>query len=74
MVAGEVRSVAQRSAAAAKEIGALIAESTSRVENGAGLGNETGGTMQKVEAAIARVARIVAEIAAASQEHSEGIR
>jgi methyl-accepting chemotaxis protein-1 (serine sensor receptor) len=74
VVAGEVRSLAQRSAAAAKEIGALIAESTSRVEGGAGLVNEAGDTMQEIEAAIGRVARIVGEIAAASKEQSEGIK
>ncbi|MFM0169170.1 methyl-accepting chemotaxis protein [Paraburkholderia sediminicola] len=74
VVAGEVRSLAQRSAAAAKEIGSLIAESTSRVESGAGLVNEAGETMQEIEAAIGRVARIVGEIAAASKEQSEGIK
>ncbi|MDE1184219.1 methyl-accepting chemotaxis protein [Paraburkholderia sp.] len=74
VVAGEVRSLAQRSAAAAKEISGLIAESTSRVESGANLVNEAGGTMQQIEAAITRVAKLVGEIAAASSEQSEGIR
>jgi methyl-accepting chemotaxis protein len=68
VVAGEVRSLAQRSAAAAKEIGTLIAESTGRVESGAGLVNEAGNTMQEIETAITRVARLVGEIAQASQE------
>ncbi|WP_028225633.1 methyl-accepting chemotaxis protein [Paraburkholderia ferrariae] len=74
VVAGEVRSLAQRSATAAREIGALIAESTSRVERGAHLVEDTGDTMQRVEAAIARVTAIVGEIAQASREQSEGIQ
>jgi methyl-accepting chemotaxis protein-1 (serine sensor receptor) len=64
----------QRSAAAAKEIGSLIAESNSRVESGAGLVDRAGSTMREIEAAIQRVARIVGEIAAASKEQSEGIK
>jgi methyl-accepting chemotaxis protein I, serine sensor receptor len=74
VVAGEVRSLAQRSAAAAKEIGSLISESTARIESGAQLVSDAGGTMHEVEAAIARVAQIVGEIAAASHEQSDGIR
>jgi methyl-accepting chemotaxis protein len=74
VVAGEVRSLAQRSAAAAREIGALIADSTSRVERGAGLVEDAGGTMQQIEAAIARVTSIVGEIAQASREQSDGIQ
>jgi methyl-accepting chemotaxis protein-1 (serine sensor receptor) len=69
-----VRSLAQRSAAAAREIGALIADSTSRVERGAGLVEDAGGTMQQIEAAIARVTGIVGEIAQASREQSDGIQ
>ena len=73
VVAGEVRRLAQRSASAGKEIGALIAESTGRVESGAGLVTEAGGAMHEIEAAIARVATIVGEIANASREQRQGI-
>ncbi|WP_322102171.1 methyl-accepting chemotaxis protein [Paraburkholderia sp. J41] len=74
VVAGEVRSLAQRSATAAREIGALIAEATARVEAGAGLIQDTGATMAEIDAAIAGVTHIVAGIAQASGEQSQGIQ
>jgi methyl-accepting chemotaxis protein len=73
VVAAEVRSLAQRSAAAAKEIKGLIAESTTKVEAGTALVGQAGKTMDDVVASIRRVSDIVAEISAASEEQTRGI-
>ena len=73
VVATEVRSLAQRSAAAAKEIKGLIGDSVDKVENGSKLVAEAGSTMDEVVASIRRVTDIVAEISAASHEQSAGI-
>ncbi|MFN4290877.1 MAG: methyl-accepting chemotaxis protein [Permianibacter sp.] len=73
VVAGEVRNLAQRSAAAAKEIKTLISDSVEKVENGNKLVSQAGSTMQEVVTAIRRVTDLMAEIAAASQEQSQGI-
>lgn len=73
VVATEVRSLAQRSAAAAKEIKGLISESVERVESGNQLVDQAGQTMTDVVASIKRVARIMADISAASREQSSGI-
>jgi methyl-accepting chemotaxis protein len=73
VVATEVRSLAQRSAAAAKEIKDLIGDSVSRVDSGTALVGEAGKTMEEVVASIRRVTDIVAEITAASNEQSAGI-
>lgn len=73
VVAGEVRNLAQRSAAAAKEIKSLISDSVEKVENGNKLVSQAGETMQDVVTSIKRVTDIMAEIAAASQEQSRGI-
>jgi methyl-accepting chemotaxis protein len=73
VVASEVRSLAQRSAAAAKEIKQLIGDSVSKVETGSKLVNEAGGTMGEVVTSIQRVADIMGEIASASHEQTEGI-
>ncbi|QOT75599.1 methyl-accepting chemotaxis protein [Cupriavidus basilensis] len=73
VVATEVRSLAQRSAGAAKEIKGLIGASTSRVESGAELVERSGTTMAEIVNAIARVSDIMNEIAAASAEQSSGI-
>ncbi len=73
VVAAEVRTLAQRSAAAAHEIKDLIGVSVERVEQGAALVNHAGETMQQVVAAIGRVASIVREISAASREQSAGV-
>ncbi|MBW7901440.1 MAG: Tar ligand binding domain-containing protein [Rhodocyclaceae bacterium] len=73
VVATEVRSLAQRSAAAAKEIKGLISDSVEKVENGSKLVDQAGRTMEEVVAAIGRVARIMADIAEASREQSSGI-
>lgn len=73
VVAAEVRTLAQRSAAAAKEIKALISDSVSKVENGNTLVAQAGQTMSDIVIAIKRVTDIMAEIAAASAEQSRGI-
>ena len=73
VVATEVRSLAQRSAAAAKEIKGLIGDSVDKVENGSKLVAEAGNTMDEVVASIRRVTDIMAEISAASHEQSAGI-
>jgi methyl-accepting chemotaxis protein len=73
VVASEVRSLAQRSAEAAKEIKSLIAASVDRVEQGTALVDRAGVTMREVVASIRRVTDIVAEISAASSEQSTGV-
>ncbi len=73
VVATEVRSLAQRSSAAAKEIKDLIGDSVSKVESGTELVGQAGKTMEEVVASIRRVTDIVAEITAASNEQSAGI-
>jgi methyl-accepting chemotaxis protein len=73
VVAGEVRNLAQRSAAAAKEIKSLISDSVEKVDNGNQLVAQAGKTMSEIVVAIKRVTDIMAEIAAASAEQSTGI-
>ena len=73
VVAGEVRSLAGRSADAAKEIKALISASTQRVSDGSRLVNEAGKTMYDVVESIKRVSAIVAEISSSTQEQSLGV-
>ncbi|ATD61847.1 MAG: methyl-accepting chemotaxis protein [Janthinobacterium svalbardensis] len=73
VVATEVRSLAQRSAAAARDIRALIANSTQQVDVGTALVAQAGATMQEVVAAVGRVSQMVADITAASAEQSTGI-
>jgi len=73
VVAGEVRNLAQRSAAAAKEIKALISASVERVANGSTLATDAGQTMEEVMKAVKRVNDIIGEISAASSEQRAGI-
>ena len=73
VVASEVRSLAGRSAAAAKEIKALIDDSVSRVAQGTTLVDQAGTTMQEVVSSIRRVTDIMGEISAASNEQSQGV-
>ncbi|MES1981829.1 MAG: methyl-accepting chemotaxis protein [Pseudomonadota bacterium] len=73
VVAGEVRNLAQRSAAAAKEIKALIGDSVEKVEGGSKLVAQAGQTMEEIVASIRRVTDIMSEITAASTEQSAGI-
>ena len=73
VVASEVRSLAQRSATAAREIKGLIGVSVAKVESGSKLVNEAGDTMRDIVNQVKRVTDIMAEITAASQEQSAGI-
>jgi methyl-accepting chemotaxis protein len=73
VVAAEVRSLAQRSAAAAKEIKSLIGDSVDKVEAGSRLVDEAGQSMQQIVGSVRQVADIMSEITAASQEQSAGI-
>ncbi|MBD8634355.1 MCP four helix bundle domain-containing protein [Stenotrophomonas sp. CFBP 13725] len=73
VVASEVRTLAQRSAAAAKEIKGLIDESVDKVADGSALVHRAGATMGEIVASVQRVTDIMAEISAASQEQSAGI-
>jgi methyl-accepting chemotaxis protein len=73
VVASEVRTLAQRSANAAKEIKGLIDASVGQVANGSALVRQAGQTMQEIVASVQRVTDIMSEIAAASQEQSAGI-
>jgi methyl-accepting chemotaxis protein len=74
VVASEVRSLAQRSAEAAKEIKALIEESSGKVERGSKLAAEAGKTMHEVVGSVQKVAAITAEITQASREQASGIQ
>ena len=73
VVASEVRTLAQRSANAAKEIKGLIETSVDKVADGSALVNQAGATMAEIVASVQRVTDIMAEISAASQEQSAGI-
>ncbi len=73
VVASEVRSLAGRSADAAKEIKTLITDSVERVGQGTALVDQAGQTMQEVVASIRRVTDIMGEISAASTEQSQGV-
>ena len=73
VVATEVRNLAQRSAAAAKEIKGLISDSVDKVETGNRLVDQAGRTMEEVVMSIKRVAKIMADISEASLEQSAGI-
>ncbi|MBB3211735.1 methyl-accepting chemotaxis protein [Herbaspirillum sp. Sphag1AN] len=73
VVASEVRSLAQRSAAAAKEIKGLIDDSVHKVEDGSKLVAQAGTTMEQVVSSVKHVTDVVGEISAASAEQSNGI-
>ncbi|TWI67410.1 methyl-accepting chemotaxis protein [Pseudoduganella lurida] len=73
VVASEVRSLAQRSATAAKEIKTLIGDSVDKVEAGAKLVDDAGETMQEIVSSVRRVTDIMSEISAASHEQTAGI-
>ena len=74
VVASEVRTLAQRSAAAAKEIKALIGESVECVDNGAQLVDEAGRTMEAIVASVQSAAELIRGISQASKEQSGGIQ
>ena len=73
VVASEVRNLAQRSAAAAREIKGLIGDSSAKVADGSKLVNQAGATMQEIVDSVRRVTDIMTEISAASQEQTQGI-
>lgn len=73
VVAGEVRNLAQRSAAAAKEIKALISASVDKIETGSQLVGNTGTTMTDIVAQVHRVAELIAEISSSTTEQTQGI-
>ena len=73
VVASEVRNLAQRSAAAAKEIKELISNSVEKVEAGSKLVGQAGTTMQEVVNSVQRVTSIISDIAAAAGEQNDGI-
>ena len=73
VVAGEVRALAQKSASAAKEIKGLIHDSVGKVENGSRLVHDAGQAMDTIVAQVQRVADLIGEITAATQEQTAGI-
>jgi methyl-accepting chemotaxis protein len=73
VVASEVRSLAQRSAEAAREIKVLIGSSVDKVETGARLVQDAGSTMGEIVASVQRVTDVIGEISAAASEQSSGI-
>ncbi|WP_244316542.1 methyl-accepting chemotaxis protein [Kosakonia arachidis] len=73
VVAGEVRNLAQRSASAAKEISALIAESSGRVSKGVALVHETGTMMKQIIESVSSVHMVIAEIVQALDEQTKGV-
>jgi methyl-accepting chemotaxis protein/methyl-accepting chemotaxis protein-1 (serine sensor receptor) len=73
VVASEVRNLAQRSAAAAKEIKTLIDDSVHKVALGSQLVDQAGATMEEIVTSVQRVTDIMSEITSASQEQSDGI-
>ena len=73
VVASEVRSLAQRSAEAAREIKGLIGASVEKVEGGSRLVSDAGSTMRDIVSSVERVTQIIGEITLASREQSQGI-
>jgi aerotaxis receptor len=73
VVAGEVRTLAGRSAEAAKEIKTLISESVAKVEQGSSLVNQSGETLNEIVNGVKKVSDLMAEIASASNEQAAGI-
>ncbi|HDY7718098.1 TPA: PAS domain-containing protein [Vibrio vulnificus] len=73
VVAGEVRNLAQRSAAAAKEIKGLIKDSVEKVDEGSRLVDESGATLNDIVAAVEKVTGLISQIAQSSIEQSTGI-
>jgi methyl-accepting chemotaxis protein len=73
VVAAEVRSLAQRSAGAAREIKSLIGASSEKVESGARLVQDAGGAMSEIVSGVKRVTDVIGEISGAASEQSHGI-
>lgn len=74
VVAGEVRNLAQRSAAAAKEIKDLIRDSVNKVSDGSALVFESGETLTEIVSAVEKVNNMITDISSSSMEQSEGIK
>jgi methyl-accepting chemotaxis protein len=74
VVAAEVRTLAQRSASAAKEIRGLIGDSAQQVDAGSRLVTAAGRTMEEIVGSITKVSALVEEIAAASEEQNTGLQ
>jgi len=74
VVASEVRALAQRSAAAAKEIKGLISTSATQVGEGVELVAQTGSALERIEQKVAEIDRVVAEIAVSAQEQAAGLQ
>ncbi|MEM6818546.1 MAG: methyl-accepting chemotaxis protein [Pseudomonadota bacterium] len=74
VVASEVRSLAARSATAAREINGLIEDSVNRIAEGAELVNKSGGTLEAIVESVQKANSVVGEIAAASTQQSEGVQ
>ncbi|MBE7366746.1 methyl-accepting chemotaxis protein [Ramlibacter pallidus] len=74
VVASEVRALAQRSAAAARQVKDLVEDSVHRVDAGHTIAGDAGATMRRVVASVQRVNALIAEIASASREQSAGLR
>jgi methyl-accepting chemotaxis protein len=73
VVAGEVRSLSQRCAEAARQIRGLVAESTQRIEEGHRLADEAGSTMQRVVSQFAQVSSLISQISGASRQQTQGV-
>jgi len=73
VVASEVRSLAQRSAAAAREVKTLIGESVERVSTGSHMVDQAGRTMQRIVDSVAQVTTLMSDIAEATRQQSEGV-
>lgn len=73
VVAGEVRNLAQRAGNAAKEISTLIKESVGKIEVGTELSNKSGEALREIVSSMKNMARLISEIAAASQEQKQAI-
>lgn len=74
VVAGEVRQLAQRSAAAAREVNELVSQAMAQVNLGVGMAGETGQEMKAIDSSIGDLSVVLKEIAVASQEQSRGIQ
>jgi len=73
VVAGEVRNLAQRSGAAAKQIGELVRESIQKIENGTEQANRSGDAIKEIINSVKNVTQLISEITAASDEQKSGI-
>lgn len=73
VVAEEVRNLAQRAGDAARDTGQLISESTSRIENGVKIAQESAGALEEINTNVQKVSNLLGEISASSKEQAQGI-